>query len=364
MKPIMKNYLSILLLCVLTPLLSACGGSDDTPESPNFHRGHERRYTVNLALGGDFVEQSDSPLTRADGDAASPKTYVAVHVRTKKLSTDNWQYYAYGVFDDPSKMQLEMTAGYYYDFEATTLTNSTDVFQIETSGKEHQMDRPFICDNENGVSEVPFNADNMNKFIYSTAQNKVSFTHITSGTAQVKTPGTTTPQKYRYPRVLRYYGKKTGFIFTSDLQGVVIPVDKKNFGIQIKTIGLPEGTSLSWSHINAATSSGTDGNSELQFSKKSFTGSSIEEQSWEDIYSLYYLDKDATNDFKIEFTWQRTPAVSEKHTISFVPKANVMKVLKIDFTKQAGASGVNISISMPEEDEMTLDEDDEGYSWQ
>lgn len=344
----MKKILNLLLLCMLTSMMSACGGSD-TPESPNSHRGQERRYIVDLSLGGDFVEQSELPLSRADGDEVSPKTYIGIYVETRKTTTDKWQKYAYGAFDDQSKMQLELTAGYYYQFYATMLTNAVDIFEIETSNRDHLMDKPFICDNENGQQNVSFNADNMNKFIYS---NIAYFRYLNMGTAQVKIPGMPVAQKYRYPRVIRYYGTLNGFQFTSDMQSIEIPVLKKNFGIQIKAIGLPEGTSLSWSHTNSVNA---EENTQLQFTKRSFTGSDVEEQSWEDIYSLYYLDREATAAFDIQFTWQRTSSVSEKHTISFTPQANVMKVLKIDFTKQASASGVNISIKQ-EDAEMTPDE--------
>lgn len=346
----MNHIIKLLLLSMLMPVLSACGG-DDTPDSLNNHRSRARRCTVSLSLGGDFIEQSDHPLTRADGDA---RTFVGIYVRTRKLETDKWQYYAYGVFDDQSKMQLEMTTGYYYEFYASTLSSSTDVYEIVTNGKEHQMYRPFMCDNENGVQNVPFNADNMNKFIYS---NIAYFRYLNKGTVEVKVPGTTTAQTYRYPRVNRYYGKLNAILFSSDTQVIEIPVDRKNFGITIKTVGLPEGTSLSWVHTNPATSSTSEGSSELQFSSRRLTGSDVEEQSWSDIYSLYNLDTETTAEFRLEFTWQRTTSVKETYTVTFTPAANVMKVMKFDFTKQASAEGVNISIKQ-DESEMTSDEEE------
>lgn len=353
MYQLMKKILNLLLLCLLTSLLPACGGSD-TPQSPNSHRGQERRCLVDLSLGGDFVEQSDLPLSRAEGDEVPPKTYVGVYVRTKKVVTDSWQYYAYGLFDDQSKMQLEMTAGYYYEFYATTLTNSTDVYEMEPNGSEHQMYRPFICDNENGVQNTPFNADNMNKFIYS---NRAWFRYLYLGTASVKIPGATTSQNYRYPRVHRYYGTKAGFQFSSEMEEIEIPVKKKNFGLQINVIGLPEGTSLSWKHANPGTSSTEEGYSQLLFSKNSFSAANGEQQSWEDIYSLYNLYSAPTEKFEIEFTWNRTPSVREYHTVTFTPAFNVMKALTIDFTKQASAEGVNISVKQ-EEAAMTTDEEE------
>lgn len=349
----MKRILDFLLLCVLLTMLPACGGSD-TPESPNSHRGNARRYTVDLSLGGDFIEESERPLTRAgESETASP-TYVGIYVRTKKTPTDSWQYYAYGLFDDQSKMQLELAVGYYYEFHATTLSSSTDIYEMERNGSERQMDRPFVCDREDGAQNVAFNANNMNKFIYS---DVARFRYLNLGTAHVKIPGTSTPQYYRFPRVHRYYGKMDGFLFTSDMKNIEIPVQKKNFGIQIKTVGLPEGTTLSWRHSNPGTSSTSEGSAQLRFSTNSFSGSDVEQQSWEDVYSLYYLDKETTTTFDIEFTWQRSPSVSEKHTISFTPTPNVMKVLKIDFTKQTSAEGVNISIKQ-EETEMTAEEEE------
>lgn len=346
----MKHLLRFLLLTMLVPFFSACGGSD-APDCLNYHRGHERRHSVRLSLGGDFIEQSDLPLTRADGDG-EPTTYVGIYVRTRKLDTDRWQYYAYGVFDDQSKMQLDMTEGYYYEFYATTLSASTDVFVIETSGKEHQMDRPFKCNNENGVQDAAFNADNMNKFIYS---DIAYFLYLNKGTANVRIPGINTPQKYRYPRVNRYYGKLNAVKFTSQTQGIEIPVERKNFGICIKTIGLPEGTSLSWIHGNPATSSTSEGSSELQFTSRNLAGSNVEEQSWSDIYSLYNLDTETTAEFRLDFTWQRTSSVKETYSVTFTPTANVIKVLKFDFTKQAAASGVNITIK-PVNTEMRSEE--------
>lgn len=334
----MKHFLRLFLLSLLMPILSACGGSD-APEAPNQHRGPQKTRTVNLYLGGDFIEESDLPLTR-DGEN---KTYIAINVSTKKSGDNSYQYYAYGLFDDRTKMQLDLIEGYYYQFTATTLSSSTDIYRPSNG----QLDRPFKCNNHDGMSNVLFRENEMNKFIY---HSSAHFITINEGTASVITPGSNVSQKYRFPRVNRYYGKLEDVYFSSSTKAIEIPVLRKNFGIHISAIGLADGATLSWEHVNPPGSTSDQGSAYMQFSSNSFVGNG-ENKDWEDIYSLFHLPDGSTeSNLELKFTLQRN-SIIETYRFNFIPQPNEMKVIKLDFNKQTNNSGVNISVK-EEEGEM------------
>lgn len=333
----MKLSLKVLLFCMLPMLAAACGDSG-FPESMNSHRG-KRTFKVNLSIGGDFIEQGESPLTRADGDDA---TYIGINVTAKKDGESNYHKFAYGVFDNQDDMTLELMSDYVYRFEVTTVSKSTDVFKQEGSPNK-VLNKPFY--KTVGSTEGSFEVKSMNKFIFSDTDY---LNHISEGAAHVATPSSSVTQLYNYPRIERYYGTLSNFRPSGDNCEVEIPVDRMNFGIHVDVTGLPENTTLTWTHRPSSTKS----EAKIQFDGALMTGKGAGEPlEWEDIYSMYYFSETTASrqTETIDFAWKRAESVVEYHSVTFTPTRNVMKIFKIDFDKLNTQSGASLTIKQKDE---------------
>lgn len=205
----MKNLLYLFLIGILF----SCGGAGEdelNPEEPDVN-GEPKEYIVSLGMTGE-IEVSESPLL---GRASSDDLYgIQVYSKTK---TTDYSVYAYGLFNDKSKIKIKLLDGYQYHFVVSMVVDGVNkVSHLNDSYK------------------LPFLGGKLcNEFIYS---NEEFITGISSGTSSLPPSGI----EYGLPNLDRYYGEVTDY---KPIENGEISVDMKRvvFGAKFIAEGLTNG---------------------------------------------------------------------------------------------------------------------------
>lgn len=354
----MKKLISLIALAILAINLQSCS-TDKDPEAEGNHRHQNETpkvYTYKLSFGGDYIDQSEEPLTR---EGETP-IYVGINV-TRSENTVNApvEKYAHGVFTHKDGITIEIIEGYKYEFEATVLTNKTDIYKLDN---DNNYPTPFSCyaDIDNDHRTAFLNKD-INSFLYtfdSTFTNesmKRYLPELSSGKAYVNITNFATIKfgECAYPRVNRYYGKTTidATVFPSGKE-INIPLDYKCFGLRFQLGDVPKGTYITWQDITAEGSSNQG--DFLQFNKDFQLDS--DHTPYEDIYSLNNLNQ-STQNLKFRFTWHKGDNSTETFEREFNVNAGRRKILTISVSGNSNIPQTgNIKISMG--DSSLKDEDE------
>lgn len=199
------------ILFTLTALmvLYSCSTTDnpvDEMESTN-----PKEYTVSLGFAGEITNITDSPLTRA----ATTDLY-GIQVYSKPTTSGAYQPYAYGVFNDKSKMTIKLLGGYTYKFISTMVVNGQNLlmyyFFIGNDNKFGTLDNTFYNSNSSYLY-----ADN-------------------SSSLWLKSEGKMVPRA----NIDRYYGETEGYI-PAENGSVSINMKRVVFGAKFIADGLTEG---------------------------------------------------------------------------------------------------------------------------
>lgn len=346
----MKKFQYLLATSLLLGL-AACG-SDNDPIGEGNRRGpgagtDGKVYTVALSLGGDYVHEYDSPLTRAD----NPNTYVGINVTRKKSgSTGSEQQYAHALYKystaEPPTMNITLEVGYAYSFEATMLVDRDDSYRSNGD----QYEKPFVKMID-GTRYSTFASSKLNKFFYAPTDD-FYFNGLASGNACVhhKECPSTQNEVY-YPRVDRYYGTVVDFTPKTypNQQDVTIDLKYKCFGLAIEATSIPEGTYLTWEGVSL----NNIPEKKLIFSYKAdksdapkFTQTG---DKWENVFSLNNLKSETNSEqIKIKFTWHKgmdADVETETFDATVDVTAKKKKTLKVNITGNAQTSNTgNIKI--------------------
>lgn len=148
----------ILIALAAFPLLFGCERHEVPPQD-------DEMITTHLGFSIEGISIYDEALTRAD----DPHPYYAVSVLEYNDNTGNYEYYSYGVFDDPSKMvvSLRKTKNYnfnvalFYDFlekgysftKTGGVTNSFDYVNTEPDSFLRDTTYPFYHDGYTNIFE-------------------------------------------------------------------------------------------------------------------------------------------------------------------------------------------------------------------
>lgn len=197
----MKNLLYLFLIGILF----SCGGAGEENE-PN---PEPKEYIVYLGMTGE-IEISESPLL---GRASSDDLY-GIQVYSISPTSISPSCYAWGIFDDKSKMQIKLLSGYKYNFQATMIKN----------GKK-------LISSNDGLYSAPFNDFLTNEFSYEGAMSGVQ-----NGMACLEPEG----MYYHHPNIDRYYGEIEDY---SPIENGSISIDMKRvvYGLKFVADGLTEG---------------------------------------------------------------------------------------------------------------------------
>lgn len=307
-------------ICAMTfftgSFLAGCT-NDHAPESDGNHRHGKgpqpKVYTYKLSLGGDYIDQSEEPLFRAD----NPATYVGINVTRKEKGNPDaeTENYAYGMFLDQTSMSIDLESGYLYDFEATLISDRTDEY-IQYDNSSFDAPFRFKQTGQSSTDKLQFQRSLLNKFQYNTNPSikpelKGFLCELSKGKAKIKHSDQTDPMivptpRCLFPRVNRFYGTKEFFdpqSLSSSNPSIEIPLAYKCFGIKINISNMPPDTYLTVKDITER-SDDAEANSKLFFPADLLVSSNDETENlvWEDVYSLYNLSDDNSETFKLRFT--------------------------------------------------------------
>ena len=319
----MKTFRMIGMTLLVMMLCVACSNTD--ADEPQLEVDNQKTYEVSLNFDGDYVDVTETPLSRAD----EPKKYYAFNVYCMKTDGTQTSYskYARGVFDNKEAMKITLLGGYKYKFECTSAIEGEDKFYIDSYGD----------------LKWPYNywtsASNMNKFSMESSFGS----DLQTGYTYYNYYNSSTSSSY--PKLDRYYGQLMDYLPTEG-GTATIPMKRCVFGVKMTINGVPDGT-LYWSL------------SDLRPNKTSHTGS--EKLEFSSIYTFYQVytcwqkavsGEDYTNTFTINFTWDRANGYSQSFSKKFTVKRNVMT--NINVTLSGGSE--EVTIGMEEENSAMTDE--------
>ena len=183
---------------VASVAMIACS-KDDAPapqEEPEF-------YTVQLGWGGEIVDIAYEPL---DTRAATDDLYgIQVYSKPNNNSTaTSWEAYAYGLFDDPTNISIDLASGNKYKFVAV----------MAVDGKDRDTDEDFYSETHYKPPFHSFEYSYNYGFTYST---KKGFDYVyDTGIA--------------YFEVESFYGEIENFVPSNSNTEATIPMKRVSFG--------------------------------------------------------------------------------------------------------------------------------------
>lgn len=325
----MRNlkYVAVLLsiLCC-----AGCSNMENVPESEVMQE--PERYTISLGVG-------DGTESRASGT-----TIYGINVwfdKDKDGSVDD--IYAYGLFDDPSKMSLTLLSGYKYGFDCSAVKDA----------KSKLYYGPYDGNTFAGYA-APFQTSSSsstmleNKF-YTGVSTKLS--GLYKGKAVLKS-GDASYTSVDYPSLERYYGEVTGYTPVKD--GVVnIPLKKTYFGNKLKVKGKLDGKVTVTCKI---------GSTEV-WSKS--TTNEMEEKgtiySYYDVYDCWKNESNLTATITMSYNSNRGDYwdLSNSKTITF--KRNVMTTITINVNPDYSSGAFSVlEEEMDEDNYIDFGINDEG----
>lgn len=357
----MKRFFYFTLTCCLLIVgLAACSSGNDPMEAGNLRNpGREndngKFYTVSLSLGGDCVEESDEPLSRAE----TSNSYVGINVKRRSDKNSKKEQYAHGVFLSKENIEITLESDFLYSFEATVIEDGYDTYKKNSNGYKE----PFLTA-EIGKSsgDYSYGGNDVGNFHYNTDGNSDIYASywlymLSKGTAFVKF-GDGSTVACDYPRVDRYYGTSEDYdpSASSDEEGVSIIMEYKSFGLKVIGDNIPEGTYVTWKDI---TIKDDEDYKTLQFSENPQISSESGKNSWESVYSLNDL-KSSEKTIKLQFTWHKDGDETETFEKETTVKAKYRKTLKITIDDTKTTPIGNISLKC--EDSTLTDEEEESVS--
>ena len=208
----MKKLLLILSLAFFV----ACGEGTliDVPSE----QIEPKSYTVSFGMVGEITVEN-APLSKA-----SPDDLYGIQVYSKTATgTDYYTACAYGLFDDKSKMTINLLEGYIYKFHATMVVDGKNIISFYDSG----YSKPFTVQHQDIKLE--------NKFIWSANEMDNG---LRAGYSYIKEADGF--GAYYRPFTDRYYGEIMDY---TPIKNGNIDLNMKRvvFGVKFVADGLSEG---------------------------------------------------------------------------------------------------------------------------
>ena len=250
----------------------------------------------------------------------------------KKDGEQNYQNYAYGLFDNIQDMTISLIGGYKYKLECSMVQNDVDTlyYKQQINGNIEYY-APFHKGTSNNYSFYGVALEN--KFNISTTYNSIRFIGLQGGLSSTK--GNTISSTY--PRLDRFYGELTDYIPTKE--GVAkIDLKRTAFGFKFVVTPPTDGT-LSVNNNY----SGIDPNIKISSGDSTVEMSSM--YTFYDVYRCWEVEK-YTEDFTIKLTWVRGNGATQTFEKVVTAKRNVMTTINVN----VNGSSTDSSLGVKEED--------------
>lgn len=294
---------------------------------------------VHLNLGGE-IDVEETPLTRA----FTSDDLIGVQVYQGS------DYYAYGLFDDVSKMKIYLHSGKTYKFVCSVVKNGKNIvgkresIWISSSTRRDYWlpysasddERKFYFPNE--LYSLPFlisgdsGMDLNNEFIYTSGGHFypcLEYGWLDTGNDYNK-----------YPQADRFFGEVNGFTAVGS-GSVSIPLRRVGFGLSLSVSGITDGSvSVTISNSYRTFVNNTGITQDTQFGTTTW--------SFFDLKSAWQYADNYTENFTVGVIWNRGVGVTQNlgtKTVQF--KRNAVNHVKINLSSSTKASGVAVSLEEP-----------------
>ncbi len=203
---VLKSAVLAFLLCV---------GLVSCNEQSEENQGNSEGYTVKLGLAGEMVDVSYTPLTTR----STTDNLYGINVYSAPNKEDEnvtWTRYAYGLFDDPEDISINLLKGYKYKFEATIVTDGKNRVEGESAYRAPFTHTTNSLSTSTSVSTV---------FDYTGS----IFDGLRAGKTFLKNDAI-----YDRPNLERFYGVLVDFV--PDQEGATASIDMKRASFGAKFI--------------------------------------------------------------------------------------------------------------------------------
>lgn len=312
----MKKLMSILwLTCGL--LLTACSSDDEVNNvQPN---DMPETVEISLSMSGDVITTSDSPITRA---SETKKKIYGINVYYREGNDGDYNYYAYGLFDNVADMKISLISKYNYKFECTIVQDDADKLYYSEADGRIQYSYPFVS-NWN-------NTNLLNKFIVSTTSS-IHLEYIKSGRTSVLLG---IGSRIRdYPATDRLYGELSGYVPQTN-GTATIPMKRTAFGAKF-VINPPADGTLNVrcdEFFSVDVAAGGEANT-IAESLYAFS----------DVYSCWQQTEDYTQNFTVYLTWKRSNGATQTFSQNVTMKRNVMTTVNVNVNGSTNDSTIGFT---------------------
>lgn len=319
------------LVVLLYPLLYiGCSNVEDIPEQKS--EQEPESYTISLGVG-------DGTQSRAsDGTIYG----INVYFDKEKDGVQN-DIYAYGLFDDQSKMTLTLLSGYKYKFKCSAVKDGKSKLYYGTYGNN-------VYSGYAAPFQTAAKSSTMleNKFITGAT---TYLSGLGSGTAVLKS-GDTSYTSVSYPSIERYYGEVADY--TPVQNGKVnIPLKKTYFGSRLIVKGDLGGVVTISCKIGSTQIWSVSTTEELQQEGQIYSYSNVAD-CWGYESNLSATVTMTYDSYRGEY-WD----LSNSKTITF--KRNVMTTITVNVTPDYSSGAFNVlEEELEEENYIDFGINDEG----
>ena len=326
---IMKAKHLLFALCAVLFVATSCETLNEFIDLPNnTETPSAEYYTVSLGFSGE-VEFGYEPLRSAENnDLYGINVYTAPANAEGNIS---WTNYAYGLFDDPTNIKIDLLIGYQYKFVASMVKD----------GKEKVL--------HGNAYHEPFEVNCAVKASVSTSFNYGLdyFDGLSSGLDRGCTDLIGKGQFYR-PNTERYYGELEGYIPSYNGKAT-IELGRTSYGVKFIAQG----------------QSANVGTLEIQISKSPLLNLNLAESNeYFDIYTFdsvrnAWLKSDYSEEATVNFNYIRedeTVVPLGSHNVTFVRNTTTVVTVNIGYGGAENGLGIEITEGgdMPENPDTAI----------
>lgn len=215
------NSIKFMMMLAVTIAVTSCQKESspiDEPEVPQ--PPTEELIMVGFKLYGD-IAVSEMPLSKATSN-----DLYGVNVSVINQYGQYGQYYALGIFDDISKLTVNLPKKTKFAIEIFLIKDAKTLFAIGSNGLP--TDRPFEVSGAMNSFDTP--TLTLNEISYSRECDLYGYNYT------LKNGGTCV-----YPQLVLYSGYKTGLEATRQNEIFTIPLWKASFGVTVNVVNMTPG---------------------------------------------------------------------------------------------------------------------------
>lgn len=328
----MKKFKELrVALFALVACVGMTGCSSDN--EPLANEGEQDVYTVKLGWSGE-IDVTDAPLARATSDDVyGIQVYSTPNTEVEEGTSVTWTLFAYGLFDDPENISINLLKGYKYKFVATMLRDGKTKLNTSTKNGVLSFLAPFMIAN-NWTSLT-------NQFDY---QSGTYFSTLGGGSASLKTPN----GHYSIPNIDRFYGELENYVPGVNEASAKIQMKRTSFGVKFIAINSILKTGVLEIQMTGAPKMELD-----------FTAFQLDTPCIYDIFTFNNVKKAYTEDsytetIDVTINWHKADGTIfplGTHEITF--KRNRMTIVTVKITNDS--SGSNLGMEITEDGDMEAD---------